>query len=187
MRIDLIDSALEHLRQGRTLLYPTDTIWGIGCDACCRTAVDSIYAIKKRDPGKAMLVLANEQMISPAIPQIIHDLLHDKRPTTVILPKEMLLTPLADNIPAGDGTVGVRIPHFDFCQSLLAQLGHPIVSTSANLAGKPSPSCYEEIDPVIKRLVDYALPNDVSFSHSTCGGSRIVKVGTNGIINVIRG
>lgn len=187
MRSDLLDKALETLKLGGTLLYPTDTIWGIGCDACCREAVDRIYSIKERDHSKSMLVLANEGMLSPTLPYEARKiLLCSNRPTTVILQKKMLTIEIADNLPAADGTIGVRIPRFDFCQTLLTKLGHPIVSTSANLSGSPSPACYDEIAAAVMERVDYALPNDDSFIHSKQASSRIVKLFDSGKIEILR-
>lgn len=187
MERSLIDSSLHVLRGGKTLLYPTDTIWGIGCDATGMEAVEKIYKIKERDHNKSMLVLANETMLSPTLPQMVRDLLlNSDRPTTVILPHEMLQIGLADNLPAQDGTVGVRIPKFEFCQTLLSSLGHPIVSTSANLSGRPSPAQYEDIEDEIKKRVDLALPNDPSFLHATMGSSRIIKLSEKGEMIVLR-
>ncbi len=187
MRSDLISKALKTLQEGGTLLYPTDTIWGIGCDACCYEAVEKIYVLKKREHNKSMLVLANAGMLSPALPQMAKELLlRSNRPTTVIIPKEMLLVTLAENLPAKDDTIGVRIPHFDFCETILNLLEHPIVSTSANLSGRPSPNCYEEIEQTIKDQIDYALPNDKDFAHPQTGSSRIVKLERNGEMTVLR-
>ncbi len=187
MRSDLIEKALETLRRGGTLLYPTDTIWGIGCDACCREAIEKIYTLKERDHNKSMLVLANKEMLSPTLPtEARRLLLHSDRPTTVIVPKEMLQMELAQNLPAKDGTVGVRVPQFDFCQALLTALGRPIVSTSANLSGRPSPNCYGAIEQAVKERVDLVLEDDESFAHQATGSSRIVKMESDGKILVIR-
>ena len=187
MKRDLIDKALATLKQGGTLLYPTDTIWGIGCDACCAEAVERLYAIKERDHNKSMLVLASEAMLSPTLPPEAKELLmYGQRPTTVIVSQEYLMTTIAKNLPANDGTVGVRIPKFDFCQALLERLGHPIVSTSANFSGRPSPTCYDDIEHALMERVDYSLPNDVSFSHPPQPSSRIVKLDNDGKVVVIR-
>lgn len=183
----ILTTALTALRKGQTLLYPTDTIWGIGCDASDADAVERIYSIKQRDHSKAMLVLALPEMISPQIPEeALHLLLHSSRPTTVILPASMLAVPIADNLPAADGTIGVRIPQFDFCQQLIQQLDSPIVSTSANLSGTSSPSCYEEINPLLMKRVDCCLPDHPSFHHAPTGSSRIVKVMPNGSLAILR-
>ncbi len=188
MRSDLIEKALGTLRIGGSLLYPTDTIWGIGCDACCREAVEKIYALKERDHSKSMLVLVREEMLSPTLPDEARELLlHSDRPTTVIVPKEMLTMELAENLLARDGTIGVRVPQFDFCQVLLAAFGRPIVSTSANLSGRPSPTSYETIEQALKDRVDLALEDDISFAHPETRSSRIVKMGNGGEIVVLRG
>lgn len=186
MENTLIDSALDALRMGKTILYPTDTIWGIGCDATQSNAVERIYNIKERDHSKSMLVLANDHMLSSQLPSNVWDLFNCMRPTTVILPVSMLSIPIADNLPASDNTIGIRIPHFDFCNKLLQALGHPIVSTSANLSGRPSPNSYEDIETAIKQRVDLALPDDESFHHPYNGSSRIVKIDSSGNIQVLR-
>ena len=181
-------SILPALRQGLTLLYPTDTIWGIGCDATNPDAVERIYAIKQRDHSKSMLILANEQMLSPHTPsEALQLLLHSSRPTTVILPATMLAIPIAHNLPAADGTVGVRIPQFDFCQQLLHHLGCPLVSTSANLSGHPSPATYADIDPILKQRIDCCLPDHPSFHHPATAPSRIVRLLPDGTLTTLRG
>ena len=180
-------SILSVLRQGLTLLYPTDTIWGIGCDATNADAVERIYAIKQRDHSKSMLVLATEQMLSPDLPSEVRQLLlHSSRPTTVILPVEMLAVPIAHNLPAADGTVGVRIPQFAFCQQLLHELGNPLVSTSANLSGHPSPATYADIDPALKQRIDCCLPDHPSFHHPSVAPSRIVRLLPDGTLATLR-
>lgn len=184
----LIYSAVQVLRGGGTLLYPTDTIWGIGCDATSASAVERIYAIKERDHGKSMLVLASTDMLSPDMPEGVRSLLlESKRPTTVVLPACLVAVALPQNLLAQDGTVGVRVPKMDFCQALLGRLGHPIVSTSANLSGRPSPRCYGDIDKELKSRVDCCLPDAPEFHHSSTSSSRILKVNPDGSVAVIRG
>lgn len=187
MNQELLTTALTALKDGKTILYPTDTIWGIGCDATLSDAIEHIYAIKERDHNKSMLVLANRDMLSPKLPvEATELLLRSERPTTVILPAEMLSVQIADNLPAQDGTVGVRVPRMAFCEALLNWLGHPIVSTSANLSGHPSPATYADIEEEVRRRVDLCLPDDVSFHHEGVGSSRIVKLEPNGSIVVLR-
>lgn len=187
MNNTLLTAASIALKAGRTLLYPTDTIWGIGCDATNAQAIERIYAIKERDHSKSMLVLASASMLSPALPQEAADLLlHSSRPTTVILPAEMLLAKVAPNLPAQDGTVGVRVPQMDFCQALLHELGRPIVSTSANLSGHPSPASYADIEEDLRYRIDCALPDDPAFRHAPTGSSRIVKLLPDGTILTLR-
>ena len=187
MRNTALDTALQALRQGLTLLYPTDTLWGVGCDATLPQAVDKLYALKRRDPAKAMLVLATETMLSPDIPMSVSDLLlHSPRPTTVVMPVSWLAVPVAANLPAADGTVGVRVPRMDFCQRLLAALGHPVVSTSANLSGEPSPASYADISPAFRSRVDCCLPDSSDYPHAPAQASRIVKVLPSGEVCVLR-
>ena len=187
MGYDLVDSALSALRNGKTLLYPTDTIWGIGCDAVNPTAVERVYAIKERDHSKSMLILASAEMLSPDMPQGVKTLLLESdRPTTVVLPACNVALSLPQNLLAQDGTVGVRVPRMDFCQELLHAFGHPIVSTSANLSGHPSPQCYDDISEELKQRVDCCLPDIPEFHHPATGSSRILKLKSDGTITVIR-
>ena len=182
----LLCIALDALRSGKTLLYPTDTLWGIGCDATCVAAVERLYAIKQRDHAKSMLVLASPAMMRKDLPVAVVNLLErSERPTTVVMPCEWLAVPVASNLRASDGTIGVRIPRMDFCQRLLATLQHPIVSTSANRSGEPSPKCYEEIGWSVVSAVDYCLPAEADEGGQT-QASRIVKLQGDGSILVIR-
>ena len=120
---DILATAFEALKNGRTLLYPTDTIWGIGCDAANGDAVERIYAIKERDHSKAMLLLVTASMLSRNMPDEVRGLLlESERPTTVIVPADMVCRRVAENLPAGDGTIGVRVPRMDFCQQLLEKI-----------------------------------------------------------------
>ena len=130
---DMIFSTVSALESGGIILYPTDTIWGIGCDATKGDAVEKIYSIKHRDHSKSMLILcANLAMVERYVGRVEGAakslLLDSERPTTVILPVEG--EGLADNLIASDGTIGVRVPRMDFCQRLLQSFGKPIVSTS---------------------------------------------------------
>ena len=187
MNNDIIERALAILNVGGTLLYPTDTIWGIGCDAVNPTAIERVYAIKERDHSKSMLILASAEMLSPEVPSEVRQLLlESERPTTVVLPARYVTPTLPQNLLAADGTVGVRVPRMDFCQTLLRLFGRPIVSTSANFSGRPSPQCYADIEEALKRRVDYSLPDDPSFHHPATGSSRILKVKTDGSLTVIR-
>ena len=142
---EIITQTVEILRSGGTILYPTDTIWGIGCDARNREAVERIYSIKERDHSKSMLMLADCKEWSVA---------NGERPTTYILPRELweplLGTSIADNLPAADGSLGIRVPNHHFCREIIRRLGAPIVSTSANLSGHQSPGCYAEIEEELK-------------------------------------
>lgn len=184
----MLERALEALCGGRTLLYPTDTIWGIGCDATNADAVERVYAIKERDRTKSMLVLVAEGMLDKGLPQGVRELLlASERPTTVVVPARYVACALPENLLATDGTVGVRVPRMDFCQELLHTFGHPIVSTSANMSGRPSPLGYNDIEEALKERVDCCLPDAPQFHHPATGSSRILKVEADGAVTVIRG
>lgn len=180
-REDIIQQTVEVLRRGGTILYPTDTIWGIGCDARNAAAVERLYAIKVRDRRKSMLVLvASDQW----------PVTSEGRPTTYILPRErwrsMLGTAIASNLPADDGSLGIRVPRHAFCQEVMRRLGAPLVSTSANLSGRPSPSTYQEIEEKLKIRVDWCVPPLDEFESRETRGSRIVKVDADGTETILR-
>ena len=179
---DIIRQTVEVLQQGGTILYPTDTIWGIGCDARNAAAVEKLYAIKERDRSKSMLVLI------PELPELLED--SAGRPTTYILPRErwqpLLGVGIAHNLPAADGSLGLRAPKHMFCQEILCRLGAPLVSTSANLSGRPSPQIYNDIEESLKSRVDFCVPPlPIFLSGETCG-SRIVRVKEDGSQEIIR-
>lgn len=184
----LIDKALDCLTRGGVILYPTDTIWGIGCMASDADAVEKIYAIKRRDHSKSMLIIADRTSFRTGNKEIDSLLLDSSRPTTVIMPTRLLPSDitLASNLPADDGTIGVRLPNHYFCQELISRLAQPIVSTSANLSGFPSPTCYEEISDELKSAVDYCVPNTLDTASGGTSGSKIVKVEPDGSTTIIR-
>ena len=184
----VILEAVTALEKGGTLLYPTDTIWGIGCDATNATAVEKIYALKQRDHSKSMLVLCADvdmvsRYVSPVCDGIRDLLLCCERPTTVVMPLKTNL--LAGNLTASDGTIGVRIPQMDFCRQMLQLFGKPVVSTSANLSGRPSPASFTDIDNALIQSVDYCVPRGYEESTGR-SSSRIVKLSADGTIVVIR-
>ena len=171
-----IKKCAELLEAGKTILYPTDTVWGIGCDATNEAAVHRIFEIKERNESKSMLILLDKADRLPLyvreIPLIAWDLLaNTERPTTYIYPTAYNL---ARNLIPTDGTIAIRIVQDPFCQKLISSLGRPIVSTSANISGTPTPSLYSEISPEIRSRVDYIVPKP--FDHSTAiRPSRIIK------------
>lgn len=184
----IIEKCCHKLSCGATLLYPTDTIWGIGCDATNAAAVEKIYSLKQRDHSKSMLILCAdvdmvERYVSSVDDNVRELLLGSSRPTTVIMP--LCKSLLAENLSASDGTIGVRIPRMNFCQQLLRTFGRPIVSTSANLSGRPSPASYVDIDEELKKRVDFCVPP--AYEEKTAGqSSRIVKLLSDGKLLVIR-
>ena len=180
---EIIRQTVEVLQQGGTILYPTDTIWGIGCDARNAAAVEKLYAIKERDRSKSMLVLVSSEFGDWS--SEIGD-----RPTTYILPRSIwhdeMHFEVASNLPAADGSLGLREPKHAFCQEVLRRLGAPLVSTSANLSGRPSPYIYNDIEESLKSRVDFCVPPlPVFLSGETCG-SRIVRVKEDGSQEIIR-
>lgn len=182
-----IKQAVEVLRQGGVILYPTDTIWGIGCDATCETAVQRVYDIKKRIDSKALLVLVDSaaklQGYVDEVPDVAWDLIElSEKPLTIIYSGAKNL---AKNLVAEDGTVGIRITNEVFSKRLCEAFRKPIVSTSANISGNPSASCFQEISEEIVAAVDYVVgyrQDDVT----PAVPSSIIKLGVNGEVKIIR-
>jgi L-threonylcarbamoyladenylate synthase len=184
---DDIAKAVEILRSGGIILYPTDTIWGIGCDATNPTAVNRIYEIKKRQDTKSMLVIMeNPNLLTSYIvevPEIAWELIEvADTPLTIIYPKAKNL---ATNLLAADGSIGIRITNEAFTQQLIQRFRKPIVSTSANISGQKSPQNFAEISNEIKQSVDYIVgfrQDDLTKSNP----SGIIKLGIGGQIEIIR-
>lgn len=181
-----ISKTLDVLKQGGIVLYPTDTIWGLGCDATNSQAVKRIYELKKRADNKSMLVLLEDagKIASYAdVPDIALDLIEvADKPTTIIYPGAKRL---ASNLIAEDGTIGIRITREEFTQALLSRFNRPLVSTSANVSGQPSPRFFDEISDDIKNGVDYIVDyrrND----HTPASPSSIIKLGMGGQVEIIR-
>ena len=156
---DDIKKSLEVLNSGGILLYPTDTVWGLGCDATNYQAVDKIYKIKRRIESKSLIILidAIESLASYVrkVPEITSDLLKSiDNPVTIIYSNARNLAP---NVVAGDGTIGIRIVEDVFCTELIRQFGRPIVSTSANISGEETPSLFSHISQEVKDEVDYIV------------------------------
>lgn len=158
MKID-IKHFVSILKTGKTLLYPTDTIWGLGCDATNQAAVEKIYALKKRELSKPLIALvADAKMLSDYVtelPENIHALLRSDIPITLVYPKGK---GLAKGVVAHNGSVAIRIPTAGFALDLVKSFGKPIVSTSANISDEPIPESFDEIDPHILEQVDEVVP-----------------------------
>jgi L-threonylcarbamoyladenylate synthase len=182
-----IIKALEVLRSGGIILYPTDTVWGLGCDATDENAVKRIFEIKKRADAKAMLVLIDNpgklQSYVDEVPDIAWDLIEmAEKPLTIIYPQARNL---ASNLVAEDKSIGIRITKEEFSRKLCAQFRKPIVSTSANVSGEPTPSNFSQISNEIKAAVDYVVDfrqNDVSQPKP----SSIIKLGKGNLFKLIR-
>lgn len=182
-----LKNALQVLRNGGVILYPTDTVWGLGCDATNTDAVKKIFEIKRREDSKSMLVLMeNPNMLRAYItevPEIAWELIEvSDKPLTIIYPGAKNLAP---NLIAEDGTIGIRITAETFTEHLIQQFRRPIVSTSANLSGKPTPQNFNQIEEEILTVVDYVVQyrqDDISKSKP----SSIIKLGLGGQIQIIR-
>lgn len=185
--VDDLVKAIEVLRTGGIILYPTDTIWGLGCDATNSAAVKRIYEIKQREDSKSMLVLMeNPNLLNSymaEVPEIAWELIEvTDQPLTIIYPKAKNL---ATNLLAPDGSVGIRITNEAFSQQLVQRFRKPIVSTSANISGQKSPQNYTEISEEVKKSVDYIVSyRQDDFSRSK--PSSIIKLGVGGQIEIIR-
>lgn len=181
------DRALDTLRRGGIILYPTDTVWGIGCDATDSAAVKRIYELKKRTDSKAMIVLVDSEALLERyvdeVPEVAYQLIEAAvRPTTIVYDKG---TGLAPELLASDGSVGVRLTREAFTSALCRRLRHPIVSTSANISGAPAARFFNEIAPEIVEGVDYA----VEFRRDDrrkAQPSSVIKLTGSGVVTVIR-
>ncbi|NDW12332.1 threonylcarbamoyl-AMP synthase [Bacteroides sp. 214] len=184
---DDIKKACEVMDKGGVILYPTDTIWGIGCDATNEEAVRRVYDIKKRIDSKALLVLVDSSVkvdfYVDEVPDVAWDLIElTDKPLTIIYSGARNLAP---NLLAEDGSVGIRVTSEDFSRKLCQRFRKAIVSTSANVSGQPSPSNFSEISEEIKAAVDYIVTyKQEDTSHPRPSG--IIKLGKGGVIKVIR-
>ena len=156
---DEVAKALKVLQDGGIILYPTDTIWGIGCDATNAEAVKKIYDLKQRDEAKSMIVLLDSENKLPSyiaqVPDIAYDLIeYTENPLTLVMPGAKNL---AANLIAADGSVGIRVAKHDFCEQLIQRFRKPIVSTSANISGRPSPKNFNAVELEIIDGVDYVV------------------------------
>ena len=184
-----IDKSLEALHRGGVILYPTDTVWGIGCDAINEAAVERIYAIKRRSETRAMLTLVNDfDMLAEYVDKsnvlLTEKLIDDNatRPVTVIYPKTKNM---ATNLIADDGSVGIRVVCEPFCRQLIKFFGRAIVSTSANISGDPTPAIFDEISEEIKASVDYIVRWRQD-DRQPATPSSIVKLNADGSVTVLR-
>jgi L-threonylcarbamoyladenylate synthase len=156
---DEVAKAFKVIQDGGIILYPTDTIWGIGCDATNTEAVKKIYALKQRSEAKSMIILLDNdnklQSYVSEVPDIAYDLIEfAEHPLTLVMPGAKNISP---NLIAEDGSVGIRIVKHQFCEQLIQRLRKPLVSTSANVSGNPSPRFFDEIDGAIINGVDYVV------------------------------
>ena len=181
-----LKNCIQHLKNGGLILYPTDTIWGIGCDASKTEAVKKVYTLKKRIDTKALICLVtDDRMLSKyikQIPEVALDIIEvAENPTTIVYDAPQNL---ASNLIGSDNTIAIRIPDDDFCFQLLRQFNGAIVSTSANISGQPSPKSFSEISDDILKGVDYVVNSQ--FEKKSAKPSSIIKLTNSGLVTIIR-
>ncbi|HBB49207.1 MAG TPA: threonylcarbamoyl-AMP synthase [Flavobacteriaceae bacterium] len=181
-----ITSAMAVLKRGGLILYPTDTIWGIGCDATNADAIERVYALKNRPGAKALICMVSDfkmlnQYVSD-IPEVAYDILkYAVKPTTIIYDKPIRV---AQNLLAEDESLAIRVSKHNYSKSLIRKYKRPIVSTSANISGQPSPNSFQEIDPAILEGVDYVV--NLERNKKNGPPSAIIKLKNDGTVQIIR-
>jgi len=181
-------AALKVLRSGGVILYPTDTVWGLGCDATNAKAVSRVYEIKQRAENKSLIILVNSvAMLERYVenpPEVAIEMAElSEKPLTVVYDRGRSL---AEGVASSDGSVGVRVCTEPFCDALIDALRKPLVSTSANISGSNSPAIFDEISEEVKAAVDYVClwrQDD----RSRARPSSVIKVSGNGIVKILRG
>jgi len=184
--IEEINNCNKVLQQGGLILYPTDTVWGIGCDATNPEAVKKVYALKKREDTKALICLvANQAMLErhvKEVPDVAYDIMDlATKPTTIVFDNPM---GIASNLVAEDNTLAIRVASDKFCQYLINKFRKPIVSTSANISGNPTPKQFKDIDEEILKGVDYVV--NLQDENKNPSPSSIIKLSNDGKVKVIR-
>ncbi len=180
--------ALKVLRAGGVILYPTDTVWGLGCDATNAKAVSRVYEIKQRAENKSLIILVNSvAMLERYVenpPEVAIEMAElSEKPLTVVYDRGRSL---AEGVASSDGSVGVRVCTEPFCDAIIDALRKPLVSTSANISGSNSPAIFDEISEEVKAAVDYVcLWRQDDRSRAT--PSSVIKVSGNGIVKILRG
>tara|TARA_R110002124_G_scaffold160567_1_gene327838 strand:+ start:166 stop:726 length:561 start_codon:yes stop_codon:yes gene_type:complete len=181
-----IENCIAVLKKGGLILYPTDTVWGIGCDATNPEAVDKVFKLKQRSDKKSLICLVHDfRMLNEYVenvPEVAYDILkYAKKPTTIIYDDPIRV---AENIIAEDNSLAIRVTKDEFCKKLIQKFRRPLVSTSANISGEKTPQSYAEIDPLILEGVDYV----VNLHHEKKSGkpSAIIKLKNDGSVKVIR-
>jgi len=181
-----INKCIEVLENGGLILYPTDTIWGIGCDATNEEAVQRVYKLKQRDNSKALICLvANDAMLEKHVEKV-SDLAYDimdlsTKPTTIIFDQPH---GLAKNLIAEDNTLAIRVASDKFCKYLIGKFKKPIVSTSANVSGQSTPKSFQNIDSAILKGVDYVV--NLHREKLNNSASAIIKLANDGTVKIIR-
>ena len=184
--IDEIHECLTVLKQGGLILYPTDTVWGIGCDATNADAIDKIFALKKRAESKSMVCLVSDyKMLNQyveEIPEVAYDILkYAAQPTTVIYDDPIRV---AENLIADDNSLAIRVCGDPFCNKLIRKFKRPIVSTSANISGQPTPKSFDKIAPEILKGVDYVV--NLQPAKKSAKPSTIINLNLDVKVQIIR-
>lgn len=183
---ELHDKALATLKRGGLILYPTDTVWGIGCDATNADAVARVYALKNRAKEMPLICLVSDykmlNMYIEDIPEVAYDILkYADKPTTLVLDDPIRV---AENLIAKDNTLGFRVIRHKFCNFLIKKFRKPIVSTSANISGEPTPMSLADISPIIKDGVDYIVP--LEQKKISTKPSAVIKLSQDGKVTILR-
>lgn len=181
-----IRNTINALKKGQLILYPTDTVWGIGCDATNYDAVEKIFALKQRHETKSMICMVDSirmlKQYVEHVPEAAYNIIkYAQNPTTIIYDKPKRIS---ENIVSSDDTLAIRIANDNFCKTLIKSFKKPIVSTSANLSGQPTPLCFEEIHADILKGVDYVV--NLHRKKRSSKASSIIKLTNDGQVTVIR-
>nr|WP_299338278.1 L-threonylcarbamoyladenylate synthase [Allomuricauda sp.] len=184
--IQEINKSIEVLKKGGLILYPTDTVWGIGCDAGNPEAVKKVYALKKREDSKALVCLVAHQAMLERFVEKVPDVAYDimdfaTKPTTIVFDNPI---GIAKNLIASDNSLAIRVASDQFCQRMVQKFGKPVVSTSANISGMPTPKDFDSISEEILKGVDYVV--NLPLENKNTSPSSIIKLGNDGQVKVIR-
>lgn len=183
---DQIQKTIDILNKGGLILYPTDTVWGIGCDATNESAVKKVFELKRRQDNKALICLVSDlrmlQRYVYEIPEAAYDIIEfSSKPTTIIYDKPINL---AKNLIGHDNTIGIRVASDEFCQKLIRKFKRPLVSTSANISDNPTPKSFTEIGSEILKGVDYVV--NLQLEKTNSQPSSIIKIGNDAVVKIIR-
>lgn len=186
-----IKAAVETLRRGGIIVYPTDTVWGIGCDATDSAAVRRVFEIKRRSDAKALITLvgslAQLERTVDCIPEVAYQLIeYSERPTTIVYDRPSPAARIAPELIADDGTIGVRVTSESFSSALCTAFRKPLVSTSANISGQPAPEVYTQISPEILEAVDYVCLSRRDEAPGNASPSSIIRLTEGGLFKILR-
>lgn len=186
-----VKACMEVLRKGGIIVYPTDTIWGIGCDACCPEAVRKIFSLKRRADAKALITLVGsegqlERTVAD-IPEVAWQLIeYNEKPLTIVYDSPAPEAGLAPELCAPDGSIGVRLTSDEFCAELCRRLRHPLVSTSANVSGGNAPACFADISSEILDGADYVCLARRAEKPAAAAPSTVMRLSAGGLFKVLR-